>query len=286
MKSLFLLFALLLSSFLMAQNIEKSNTKKHASNPAPADPKGYLIWENFEDLLMPPAFWQLQQGPTPETWDTATFDPSWGSAYVHCMYDESLAGVQNEYLITNVMNMSTFANVSLNFYFQFSKYWGIAPYDNYDLIVLASTDSAQTFTDTLWTELSTDTSTWNSFDWVFASVDLSAYIGEEKFALAFVYSGYDGAEAAIDMVSVETVGGINENTISFNVYPNPANEMLLIETFENGLLSVCDLQGRAVMQKNIEGHEILDVSMLQTGTYFVVFRTEMSAKYIPLIITR
>jgi len=123
MKQLILLAALLLSSFLMAQNTEKSNTSKHVQIYVPSNPKGYLIWENFEDLLMPPAYWQLQQGPTPETWDTATFDPAWDNGYVHCMYDESLSGVQNEYLITGVMDMRTFSSVSLNFYFQFSKYY-------------------------------------------------------------------------------------------------------------------------------------------------------------------
>ncbi len=286
MKPLILLAAMLFSSFLMAQNTEKSNTSKHVQISVPSNPKGYLIWENFEDLLMPPAYWQLQQGPTPETWDTATFDPAWGLGYVHCMYDESLSGIQDEYLITKVMDMRTFSNVSLTFYFQFSKYWGIAPNDNYDLLVLASTDSAQTFTDTLWTELSTDTATWNSFEWVFASVDLSSYIGEEKFALAFVYNGSDGAEAAIDMVSLETVGGMDENSISLKAYPNPAENVINIESAGEGLFTMCDLQGRVVMQKNICGNETIDVSALETGKYFVTLSTENSTCHIPVVVAR
>lgn len=286
MKPLILLTALLLSSFLMAQNTEKSNTSKHIQISVPSNPKGYLLWENFEDMLMPPAGWNLVADTTPETWDTATFDPAWGNAYVHCMYDESLSGVQNEYLITSVMDMRTFSNVSLNFYFQFSKYWGIAPKDNYDLLVLASTDSAQTFTDTLWTELSTDTSTWDTFEWVFASVDLSSFIGEEKFALAFVYHGYNGAEAAIDMVSLETVGGMDENSISLKAYPNPAENVINIESAGEGLFTMCDLQGRVVMQKNISGNEVIDVSELEPGKYIVTLSTENSTSHIPVVIAR
>jgi hypothetical protein len=286
MKPLILLTALLLSSFLMAQNTEKANTSKHVQISVPSNPKGYLVWENFEDLLMPPAYWQLQQGPTPETWDTATFDPAWGIGYVHCMYDESLSGVQNEFLITKVMDMRTFSSVSLNFYFQFSKYWGIAPNDNYDLLVLASTDSAQTFTDTLWTELSTDTATWNSFEWVFASVDLSSYIGQEKFAIAFVYHGYDGAEAAIDMVSLETVGGMDENSISLKAYPNPASNVINIESAGEGLFTMCDLQGRVVMRKEFKQQEPIDVSELAPGSYIMTLFTQNELRNISIEIVR
>jgi len=284
MKPLILLTALLLSSFLMAQNTEKSNTSKHVQITVPGNPKGYLLWENFEDLLMPPTYWNLDSTSTVETWDTATFDPAWGIGYVHCMYDESLSGTQDEYLITKVMNMSTFSNVSLNFYFQFSKYWGIAPNDNYDLLVLASTDSAQTFTDTIWTELSTDTATWNSFEWVFASVDLSSYIGQEKFALAFVYHGYDGAEAAIDMVTLETVGGMDENNASFKAYPNPAVNVINIESAGEGLFTMSDLQGRVVMQKQISDNEAIDVSALEPGKYVVTLCTENSTGHISVVV--
>lgn len=286
MKSLFLLSALLLSSFLMAQNIEKSNTIKHAQVVAPANSKGFPIWESFEDLLMPPTSWQLQQGPTSQTWDTATFDPAWGIGYVQCLYDESLSGIQNEYLITGVMDMRTISNATLSFYFQFSKYWGIYPNDNYDLLVIASIDSAQTFPDTLWTELSSDTATWSSFEWVSASVDLSAYIGQEKFALAFVYSGYDGAEAALDMVSVETVGGFPENTLSLNAYPNPADRVLNIESTSDGALTMSDLQGRVVLHKYFCGNETIDVSALEPGKYFVSIRTEDSIQNFPVLIAR
>jgi len=286
MKSLTLLAALLLSSFLMAQNTEKSNSSKHIQITAPANPKGFPIWESFEDLLMPPTGWQLLQGPTPQTWDTSSFDPAWGIGYVKCLYDESLSGVQNEYLITRVMDLSTFSNVSVAFYFQFSKYWGISPNDNYDLLLLASTDSAQTFPDTLWSEMSTDTATWNSFEWVHASVDLSAYIDQEKFALAFVYSGYDGAEAALDMVAVETVGGFTENSLSLKAFPNPADGVLNIESASDGDLTMSDLQGRVVLQKYFRGNETIDVSALEPGKYFVTLRAENAISHIPVVVAR
>jgi hypothetical protein len=284
MKFLFLVSALLISFVVSAQNTDKYNTTKHVQQHGLSDPKGFPIWENFEDLLMPPTGWQLLSGPTPETWDTATFDPLWGSGYVRCMYDESLSGTQNEYLITRVIDLRTFTNATLTFNFQFSKYWGISPYDNYDLLVLASTDSAQTFPDTLWTELSIDTATWNSYIWTPATVDLSAYIGQEKFALAFVYTGFDGAEASLDIVSIETVGGMDENKLSLRVYPNPAENTINIESGNSGQLTMTDLQGRIVLQKDFDGNEMLDVTSIEQGRYFVSLRTENAVQNIPVII--
>jgi len=284
MKFLFLVSALLISGVIMAQNTDKYNTTKHVQLYGQSDPKGFPIWENFEDLLMPPTNWQLISGPTPETWDTATFDPLWGSGYVQCMYDESLSGTQNEYLITKVIDLRTFSNAILTFNFQFSKYWGISPYDNYDLMVLASTDSAQTFPDTLWTELSTDTATWNSFEWTPVTVDLSAYTGQEKFALAFVYTGFDGAEASLDVVSIETVGGMDENNLSLRAYPNPAENILSIESTVSGQLTMTDLQGRIVLQKQFCGNETLDVTSFGQGHYFVSLQTENAVQNIPVII--
>jgi len=282
MKPLLLLTALLLSSFLMAQNTEKTNSMKHNQLEGIPTPKGFQLWENFEDMLMPPTGWQLQQGTTPATWDTASFDPAWGSGYVRCPYDETLSGPQNEYLISRVVDMRTFASASLTFYFQFSKYWGIDPMDNYDLLVLVSVDSAQTFTDTLWTELDSDTSAWQSFEWVPVQIDLASYIGTEKFALAFVYSGFDGAEASIDMVAIETVGGMAENDISINVYPNPANNIINIESAERGNLILSDMQGRVVLKKEFEQNDQIDVSAFEPGRYILSLYTQEDSRSIPV----
>lgn len=286
MRSLFLLSALLLSSFLMAQNTDKVNQTKHIQQSGLSDPKGYQLWENFEDMLMPPDGWQLQQGPTPKTWDTASFDPCMEQGYVHCLYDATLSGVQDEHLISRVVDMRTFSSALLSFYFQFSKYWGISPNDNYDLLVLVSTDSAQTFPDTLWRETDSDTSTWDNFNWVHAVVDLSSYIGTEHFALAFVYYGYNGAEAALDMVSIETVGGMDERNINLFAYPNPANNTLKIDESESGILTISDIDGRVAMCREFGGNETIDVSMLVPGHYLVSLKSKSSVKNMPLIITR
>lgn len=286
MKTFLLVIAFLICTGLVAQNTEKTNTSKHIQSSIIQNEKGSPVWEEFDLFQMPPTNWQLISGPTPETWDTASFDPFWGVGYVHCMYDETLSGNQDEYLITPVVDLRTFSNVSVSFNFQFSKYWGISPVDNYDLLVLASTDSAQTFPDTLWTELSTDTSLWNSYEWVLAQIDLSAYIGQEKFALAFVYSGYDGAEAALDMVNLETVGGMDEQQIRLSVYPNPASGLVNLSATESGVVVISNLQGQAIMQMSLEPGQQINVSDLESGHYFITVLTKSGVGYSTLQVMR
>jgi len=274
MKSILTLAVLFFATILIAQNADKENNQKHPRNPFYQSAKGFILWEDFESGTMPPPGWQLQSGATPQTWDTASFDPFAGSYYALCKYDETLIGNQDEYLISRVVDMQTFSTAVLTFYFQFSQYWGIYPEDNYNLYVLASTDSAQTFPDTLWSELSTDTSAWISFEWVMGQIDLSLYIGQPEFALAFVYSGFDGAEAALDDISIETTGGFEENNLNVSVYPNPASEMLRVSTTEKGNLELSDFAGRIIYRENFDGDAIIDVSSVPTGLYLLTIKSE------------
>ncbi len=130
-----LLFSLLsLFSFLtFAQVDSKVNTVKHGSNYPDFNLKNNLVYETFESGVFPPAGWTIIADTTPQTWDTASFDPHSGSYYAHCLYDDSLVGVQNEFLVSPVMDMRGVTSAVLTFYFQFSKYWGITPNNNYDL---------------------------------------------------------------------------------------------------------------------------------------------------------
>ncbi len=274
MKSIFTLAALFIVAIVMAQNTDKENNQKHPQDQFYQLVKGFILWEDFESGTMPPPGWQLQSGTTQQTWDTASFDPYWGTYYALCKYDESLIGNQDEYLISRVMNMQTFSTAVLTFYFQFSQYWGIYPEDNYDLYVLASIDSAQTFPDTIWSELNTDTSAWISYQWVMGQLDLSSYIGLPEFARVFVYSGIDGAEAALDDISIQTTGGFEENNLHISVYPNPASEILRINSSEKGQLVLSDFAGRMMYSEYFSGNVAINVSSIPAGLYLLTLTTE------------
>lgn len=273
-----LLFSLIsiFSIVLFAQENSKVNTVKQGNNFPVFNLKNNLVYETFESGVFPPVGWTVIADTTPQIWDTASFDPHSGSYYAHCLYDETLSGVQNEYLISPVMDMRGISSAILTFYFQFSKYWGITPNDNYDLYVFASTDSGMTFPDTVWQEIDTDTSSWNSFQWVMAQVDLASYIGDSAFALAFVYYGYDGAEASIDDVLIQTAGAINESEKHVNIYPIPAKDFLNIES-EMGFQSIeiSDINGKILFFEVGEyKNKFVNLEGISTGVYFLTLTSK------------
>lgn len=273
-----LLFSLIIlfSVTLNAQENSKVNTVKHGNDFPVFNLKNNLVFEDFESGVWPPTGWTVLADTTPQTWDTASFDPHSGSYYAHCLYDETLSGVQNEYLISPVMDMRGVSSAVLTFYFQFSQYWGITPNDNYDLYVFASTDSGMTFPDTVWHELDTDTSSWASFEWVLAQVDLAAYIGDSTVALAFVYYGYDGAEASIDDILVQTAGAIDETEKHISVYPNPAKDFLNIES-EMGFQSIeiSDINGKILFSEVGEyKNKVVNLEGISTGVYFLTLSSK------------
>ncbi len=155
--------------------------------------------EGFEGGVMPPTGWTLDQFNPVETWGVDTYNPFEGSYYATCLYDDTYTDVQNEWMITPDLDLATAtSDVKLEFAWQMSYYWGVDPYDNYDLIVKVSDDGGSTWTD-LWTEQSEGV--FDSWVWYEKTIGLSAYIGD-TIQLAFVYDGYDGAQGSFDGIDV------------------------------------------------------------------------------------
>ncbi len=79
----------------------------------------------------------------------------------------------------------------------------------------------------------------------------------------FVFSGEDAIE---------------ENAVSFNVYPNPVENELFIETEMNvEEISIYDVYGRQTMSQQVNetmSQQVVDVTNLEAGVYFVNIKTE------------
>ncbi len=166
--------------------------------------------------------------------------------------------------------------------------WGITPHNNYDLQVLISTDGGLNFEDTIWTELSTDTSAWSSWQWVRAEIDMAPYLNESDIQLCFRYVGYDGADAVIDNIEISFVTGLEELiSHQLKLYPNPASEFFTIETKCSGTVKVHDLSGKLVLQKEFSPETPqIDISNLNPGYYSVLVKNKKNGKELvyPLII--
>jgi hypothetical protein len=75
---------------------------------------------------------------------------------------------------------------------------------------------------------------------------------------------------------------------ALKIYPNPVNDLLVVETEENfgGVIQLFDLNGRLLLQKTMSSNiETLDMSNHPGGIYFVQFKTD-SGKSISKKITK
>ena len=95
--------------------------------------------------------------------------------------------------------------------------------------------------------------------------------------IGFLHYECSGATAngiRIDNVELTSTSSIAENAVSFNIYPNPVENQLVISSEENiETISIYNLNGVMVYsgEYNAEG---VDVSNLKTGVYFVNIKTE------------
>lgn len=66
-----------------------------------------------------------------------------------------------------------------------------------------------------------------------------------------------------------------EEAIAFSFYPNPANEIICIHSpWNEYMVEIDDLMGTKVLTRNLENEEILDISNLRYGMYFIQISSE------------
>lgn len=71
-----------------------------------------------------------------------------------------------------------------------------------------------------------------------------------------------------------TLGLKNQESLNFNIYPNPASSILTIESDQNisGDIVIYDVNGKLIQSINADGKEIkIDVSGWENGIYFLNF---------------
>lgn len=181
---------------------EASKIAPHRLDGQPQRGRSYssvYLSEDFEGTV-PPGGWGSVVNDAGFTWQIGTLDPYSGLQYADILYDSTLA-TQDEWLVTPSMDFSAATtDLRLDFYWFASYYWAVSPYDNYNLEVWVSTDGGATFTDKIWDENSEGV--FSNYTYYNKVLDLSTYAGQSSVAIGFRYNGSDGAEAAIDLVTV------------------------------------------------------------------------------------
>lgn len=159
------------------------------------------------------------------------------------------------YLITETSQLHFFHCQSDMVYFE-ENFGVIVSEDGINFLVIWSKRYKEPYPDGQWGE---------------EFVDLSEFAGKNMY-IEFLHYECSGATAngiRIDNVELTSVESVAENEISFNVYPNPVENQLLIET-EKEITNITIFTVNGVMMyegKYNEGG--IDISGLNAGVYFV-----------------
>jgi len=81
--------------------------------------------------------------------------------------------------------------------------------------------------------------------------------------------------------------GIDDINNSFSIYPNPAKDIININNAKDANIEFFDLVGKLIIsQKNIGREEVINVSMLNNGVYFIKVKKERTVKTQTIIISK
>ena len=159
------------------------------------------------------------------------------------------------YLITETSQLHFFHCQSDMVYFE-ENFGVIVSEDGINFLVIWSKRYKEPYPDGQWGE---------------EFVDLSEFAGKNMY-IGFLHYECSGATAngiRIDNVELTSVESVAENEISFNVYPNPVENQLLIET-EKEITNITIFTVNGVMMYEGRYNEGgIDISGLNAGVYFV-----------------
>ena len=232
-----------------------------------------LIGEDFQSGSIPTG-WTVYS-PTYDTasgntwkWHIASYS---GDSYMRASaYADSTNYVTEQWVITPAF--STLDATNVQFKFQNDK----ANYPGPDLKVYVSTDYSGDTADlssSTWTELTGITLSTGNYEVVENTVDLSAYAGNSNVYIGFKYTSTssEGAVWDVDSVYVLNTTGINSvSEVALGIFPNPANNMIYINTdSNNNNVQIVNCLGEVVLKK--EGvKNFINIGTLKEGIYFVV----------------
>jgi len=187
------------STIVSSPLIDAKYNPNQSAAPITYDPglRVDLYYEGFEGGV-PPATWTSIVN-NPFTWDTAQYNPYEGVLNAHCVYDETYSGPQNEWLISDPIDLTGGTAWKLDFWWLGSYYWSVDPYPNCTLTVFISTDGGTNW-DYLWNQY--EYGVFDNWTWYNTIIDLGAYLTASSAQFAFVYTGYDGAEFGLDLVTI------------------------------------------------------------------------------------
>lgn len=97
----------------------------------------------------------------------------------------------------------------------------------------------------------------------------TTYVVKGIIDFAFGYFGFLPRNGGDVQSTTTCVVSVNENEVTYNVYPNPTENVLNIEVEGNHTASIVDLNGRVLNTMVVNGFTTVDVANLSNGVYFI-----------------
>ena len=101
-----------------------------------------------------------------------------------------------------------------------------------------------------------------------------SYIDEDLESATYTYAVsavYEEGESETVTATVTLTVSVEENNeIAFVMYPNPAKDLVTIESAKDAVVKIYSVNGQMLSQQNIsEGVSTIDLSNLNAGMYFI-----------------
>ena len=224
--------------------------------------------EDFEDGTL--GTWMQVSVEGPQEWEHYEHQ---GDNFARMSGYDGGAVVNEDWLISPVMDLSPYQNVIFNFI-------SARNYDGPDVQLYLSQDydGSGNPNDFTWLEITSEAD-WSegSWEWIESGdVDLSLYV-YETFYLGFKYTSTNAEAAAweIDDILVYSEGGVGipeKEVPEIAVFPNPARDLVTISNPGSGEIRLMNINGQVILSKDVKGGENqLDLEQLRPGLYFVQF---------------
>jgi len=229
--------------------------------------------ENFDTGLTIPAGWTSFRGAnglgTGFDWTfIASTRANSGANVAFVRYEANTGGVNEDWLVTPLINLTNYTNASLTFYAnqQYTDAYGTV----YEILVsTTSQTSIASFT---------SEATFGESDFLLTTtpmgapalktVSLSAYSGQQIY-IAFKMSQDDGDNWFLDTVGVTgTLSNITFDSQNKTVYPNPTTGLVTIES-NDAIESVKVIGMLGNVLKTYSNTNSIDLSDLSPGNYLV-----------------
>ena len=239
-----------------------------------------LLSEDFSSGI--PSNWQVidADGNTPHS-SMSQFTAGWiaynqasDTSAASTSYYENATDQSEDYLILPIMSLATFTKLSWSAH-------SVDPSfpDGYHVLV-STTDSAITsFTDTLLTVL-TENYVWNRKS---IMLDTMGFANQNVY-IAFRNFSTNGFILELDDILIEAsdFAGVSEAPVlEFEIYPNPASDILNIDFDGEFSLELFSMDGKSILKSS---ENTINTSNLNSGQYVVRLQSENQSSNQILII--